>query len=67
MTPKLTGKSVMVTGGRFIGSHLADRIIQEAPANLVVVDNRSREENLDQARQSFLPLLIRRTFPITRR
>ena len=56
MTPKLTGKSVMVTGGAgFIGSHLVDRIIREAPANLVVVDNLflGKMENLDQAQQSF--------------
>jgi UDP-glucose 4-epimerase len=56
MTLKLTGKSVMVTGGAgFIGSHLVDRIIQEAPGNLVVVDNLflGKMENLDQARQSF--------------
>jgi UDP-glucose 4-epimerase len=56
MTPKLTEKSVMVTGGAgFIGSHLVDRIIQEAPSNLVVVDNLflGKMENLDQARQRF--------------
>lgn len=54
--PKLQRKSVLVTGGAgFIGSHLVDRIIQESPANLAVVDNLflGKEENLDQARQAF--------------
>jgi UDP-glucose 4-epimerase len=56
MTLKLTGKSVMVTGGAgFIGSHLVDRIVQEAPDNLVVVDNLflGKKENLDHAQKSF--------------
>lgn len=36
----LTGKRVMVTGGAgFIGSHLVDRLVREAPASVVVVDN----------------------------
>ena len=36
----LKGKSVMVSGGAgFIGSHLVDRLIQENPAKIVVVDN----------------------------
>ena len=54
--PKLRGKSVLVTGGAgFIGSHLVDRIIQDSPSNLVVVDNLflGKEANLDQARQAF--------------
>ena len=57
--PKLTGKSVMVTGGAgFIGSHLVDRIIRESPGNLVVVDNLflGKEANLEQARQAFAAL-----------
>ena len=56
---KMTGKSVLVTGGAgFIGSHLVDRIIQESPNNLVVVDNLflGKEANLEQARQVF-PIL----------
>lgn len=55
----LTNQNVLVTGGAgFIGSHLVDRIIQEKPANLVVVDNffLGREENLTAARRAF-PLL----------
>lgn len=54
--PKLTGKSVLVTGGAgFIGSHLVDRIAVEKPNNLVVVDNLflGKESNLQQARQLF--------------
>jgi len=53
---KLAGKSVLVTGGAgFIGSHLVDRIVREAPGNLVVIDSLflGKEENLDQARQAF--------------
>ena len=53
---KLAGKSVLVTGGAgFIGSHLVDRIVREAPGNLVVIDNLflGKEENLRQARQAF--------------
>lgn len=36
----LAGQNVMVTGGAgFIGSHLADRIMEEEPAKLVVLDD----------------------------
>src|SRR5579863_863429 len=36
----LAGRSVMVTGGAgFIGSHLCDRIMQENPSKLAVLDN----------------------------
>jgi UDP-glucose 4-epimerase len=54
--PKLTGKSVLVTGGAgFIGSHLTDRIAEEKPGNLVVVDNLflGKESNLATARQIY--------------
>ena len=48
----LKNKSVLVTGGAgFIGSHLADRLIQENPDKLVVVDNYflGNKENLTDA------------------
>jgi UDP-glucose 4-epimerase len=53
-SPTLRGKSVLVTGGAgFIGSHLCERIAQESPSRLVVVDNLflGREENLAGARK----------------
>jgi UDP-glucose 4-epimerase len=54
--PGLTGASVVVVGGAgFIGSHLVDRIVDEQPARLTVVDNLflGREENLSTARGRF--------------
>jgi len=60
---KLKGKNVLVTGGAgFIGSHLVDRLIQEEPANLVVVDNffLGSEDNLVEARQAFPALRVYR-------
>lgn len=48
-------KSVLVTGGAgFIGSHLVDRLIQDDPKRIVVVDNffLGHLDNLDQARSS---------------
>ncbi len=52
--PSLHGKSVLVTGGAgFIGSHLVDRLIEESPSRVTVVDNLflGREENLAPARE----------------
>ena len=49
-------KNVLVTGGAgFIGSHLVDRLAQEEPAKLVVVDNLflGRRENLQSAHGKF--------------
>jgi UDP-glucose 4-epimerase len=52
----LAGTSVVVIGGAgFIGSHLVDRIVDEEPRRLTVVDNLflGREENLAAARRRF--------------
>ena len=57
----LKNKSVLVTGGAgFIGSHLVDRIIEEEPENLVVVDNFfiGKESNLQEARENYPTLKI---------
>jgi UDP-glucose 4-epimerase len=57
----LTNKSVVVTGGAgFIGSHLVDRLIDERPGNLVVIDNFSlgKERNLRWAKQRYPKLKI---------
>lgn len=53
---EIKGKSVLVTGGAgFIGSHLVDRLIEETPSELTVVDNFSlgSELNLRQAKEHF--------------
>jgi UDP-glucose 4-epimerase len=60
----LAGRSVLITGGAgFIGSHLADRLAAEGPANLVVVDNLflGKERNLTVARARFPGLKLYRT------
>ncbi|MFC2001670.1 dTDP-glucose 4,6-dehydratase [Chloroflexota bacterium] len=57
----LKNKSVMVTGGAgFIGSHLVDRLIQEGPANLVVVDNffLGKKSNLAEAKRNYPALKV---------
>lgn len=57
----LKNRSVLVTGGvGFIGSHLVDRLIQEQPSNLVVVDNffLGKESNLNEAKLSYPQLKI---------
>ena len=59
----LAGRSVLVTGGAgFIGSHLVDRVIQEGPGNMVVVDNLflGKEANLDEAQQRWPALHVYR-------
>jgi len=51
--PSLAGKNVLVLGGAgFIGSHLVDRLVDEGPRRVSVVDNLflGREANLDDAR-----------------
>lgn len=57
----LRDKNILVTGGAgFIGSHLVDRILQEQPAKLVVVDNffLGRDENLLPAQRAFPDLRV---------
>jgi UDP-glucose 4-epimerase len=51
-TWSLRNKSILVTGGAgFIGSHLVDRILEENPARIVVVDNffLGNDQNLESA------------------
>jgi len=58
---EITGKNIMVTGGAgFIGSHLADRLSQEHPNKIVVIDNLflGNLENLKHARANFDNLII---------
>lgn len=53
MKRTLSGKSILVTGGAgFIGSHLVDRLAQESPSSVIVVDNLylGEEQNLETAR-----------------
>lgn len=60
---ELRDKNVLITGGAgFIGSHLADRVLREQPARVVVVDNffLGRDENLVPAQRAFPDLKIYR-------
>ena len=57
----LINKSVVVTGGAgFIGSHLVDRLIDEKPGNLVVIDDFSlgKERNLSSAKRKYPNLKV---------
>ena len=59
----LINKSVAVTGGAgFIGSHLIDRLINEKPSNLVVIDNflLGKEQNLSSAKRKYPKLKVYR-------
>lgn len=59
----LKNKRVLVTGGAgFIGSHLVDRIIEEDPSEIVVVDNffLGNEANLGDAWNAFHHLEVLR-------
>jgi UDP-glucose 4-epimerase len=47
---EISGNSFLVTGGSgFIGSHVVDRLIAAGAGEIVVFDNRIREENLGEA------------------
>jgi UDP-glucose 4-epimerase len=55
----LKNKSVLVIGGAgFIGSHLVDQIIRDAPDNIIVVDNLflGKTSNLIEAQKKFADL-----------
>jgi UDP-glucose 4-epimerase len=57
----LKNKSILVSGGAgFIGSHLVDRIVNEEPDNLVVVDNffLGDKSNLEDAQSNYPNLKI---------
>ncbi|MCK5608482.1 GDP-mannose 4,6-dehydratase [Candidatus Pacearchaeota archaeon] len=57
----LKNKSVLVTGGAgFIGSHLVDRIIEEEPDTLVVVDDFfiGDMQNLSEAQEKYKDLKV---------
>ncbi|WDR04389.1 NAD-dependent epimerase/dehydratase family protein [Devosia algicola] len=56
----MQGKRILITGGAgLIGSHIADLVAQQAPAEIIIFDNfvRGRRENLAHA-QSITPLTI---------
>ena len=58
---KLKDKSILVTGGAgFIGSHLVEKIIEEKPAKIIVVDNffLGEESNLKPAKSKFPELVV---------
>ena len=49
----MEGKRILITGGAgLIGSHIADLVARQNPAEIVILDNfvRGRLQNLDQAR-----------------
>ncbi len=57
----LGNKNILITGGAgFIGSHLADRLIQEKVKNIVIVDNffLGKMENLVDAKKNFPQLIV---------
>jgi UDP-glucose 4-epimerase len=57
----LSGRRILITGGGgFIGSTIADQLVAEGVAEIVVLDNfvRGRPENLDRARESGLVSVV---------
>ena len=58
----MQGKRVLITGGAgLIGSHIADLVAAQAPAEIVVLDNftRGRLDNLATAQQTGLVTIVR--------
>jgi UDP-glucose 4-epimerase len=58
---EVTGRNIMVTGGAgFIGSHLVERLIEERPNKIVVIDNLflGKLENLECVKANFDNLAI---------
>lgn len=58
---EIEGKNTLVTGGAgFIGSHLVERLIQERPSKIVVIDTLflGKPSNLDCARAEFKNLTL---------
>src|SRR3989338_6676812 len=58
---KLKDKSILVTGSAgLIGSHLVEKIIEEKPAKIIVVDNffLGEESNLKSAKSKFPDLVV---------
>jgi UDP-glucose 4-epimerase len=56
---KLKEKTILVTGGAgFIGSHLVERLVQENPKKIIVVDNLhlGKQSNLSKAKSEFTSL-----------
>lgn len=58
---QLKNKNILVTGGAgFIGSHLVDALIKEAPKSIVVLDNffLGKDRNLVKAKNNFPRLIV---------
>lgn len=59
----ITNKAVLVTGGAgFVGSHLVDRIVEDNPSRIIVIDNffLGNEENLAAARHAHPDIKVMR-------
>ena len=57
----MQGKRILITGGSgLIGSHIADLVAAQAPAEIVIYDNfvRGRLENIAEVRAVFTPVTV---------